>query len=246
MVPEIARTVEDVPVEIRERRLLALQEQVLGSHFANRRITNLRLVYLTKDKNGEIKPWINFPLEIEDKYLGYKINLFFDNLIEDDKNGNADKLANGYCYFEDLSFNIEPSLEVKRLAVYNGSFLHMSRSLLEGRLAEEGFSLYEDDKKLKQRKRIALRKKQKLDGKDIKLDIDSIGTMIKMPPSIEVQFIDNNAKSATSRIHYTDPNLRVTDYGIALPVKGWKITGRMTEDGMLPKLPIDYRPPDSY
>lgn len=244
MVLGEVRYTEEVSREDRNRRLLAFEEQILGTVFGPRRITNPGLINMSGAENDAMILWSNFPLEIIDKRVGYRINFFFDKTtIDERKNKMARNLVHGYCYFEDLTGNEEASLQAKRLSVYNGSFLHLSRALLNGRLTEEGFSLYAGDEAgfIKSKKRDRPEKKQKLDYENIKIEMDSGGMKIKIP-SVVVHYVSESGKTAISKIHFVDHHPPVTDYGITLPREDWKITGSMQEKGLLPKLPVNYKP----
>jgi hypothetical protein len=172
--------------------------------------------------------WSLAPIKIIDKRLSYRINFFLDDP--------------GYCYFEDLKGEQEDiGLEAKRLAAYDGSLLNFSRSLMDGRIGEEGFRLYgvKSEGLSKKRKN----QKRELNLQDLKLDKDSSGLMLKFPHAIEIDYrLPNSGKTRISTLVTHQNKISITDYGIWSPVNAWQVRGDMEEKGLLPRLPINFKP----
>lgn len=217
---------DEVPEKSRRSYLPKFQEQVFGGLSENRRIENPDAIRITKISEDSAFFWSLSPIKIVDRGLGYRINFFLDDP--------------GFCYFEDLMGEQEDiGLEARRLAAYDGSFLNFSRSLIDGRVSEEGFRLYKSAGLHKKRKN----QKAELNLENLKLDNGSSGLMIKFPYAIEIDYrLPNAGKSRISTLVTNQKRVPITNYGTGSPLESWQVKGDMEEKGLLPKLPINFRP----
>ncbi len=140
------RDLEEMDRDTREIYMAEFQKALFNVAFDGRRINNPEVVNITGAQEDTVSLWSLSPLEIMDKRLGYKVNVFIDRGLLLHEGTKIKTVINSYCYFEDLHTNQEDAnTEAKRMAQYDGSFLNFSRSLLDGRTAEEGFALYTID-----------------------------------------------------------------------------------------------------
>jgi hypothetical protein len=238
---------DDMDYATRNLYLTKFEKLMLGHLLDHRRLENPYAINISRINQDSTRLWSLSPLKITDKILGFKINFFLDEGILTHYKKESENIGiRGYCYFEDLKGKKEDiGLEAKRLTAYDGSFLNFSRSLIDGRVAEEGFKLYvfENATLGKKRKRHEKNQKHELNLDSLKLNKDSAGLTLTIPSAIEIQYsLPNSGKTRTSTIVTNQNKIFITDYGIALPFKSWQVKGDMEEKGLLPKLPVNFKP----
>ncbi len=71
---------------------------------------------------------------------------------------------------------------------------------------------------------------------------DSTGISVQIPSAMEIHFTQPNAgKARITKLVAGRGRIPMTDFGIPCP-DGWQIKGHMEEKGLLPKLPINFKP----
>lgn len=121
--------------------LAIFKENFLGSGKNGRscRILNPQVLVLDGDaERGSLRAWANEPLLIRNKQLGYDITYVLEEFTQ-----NKEKFSYlGYVRYMDT-----PGLELKkkhfkaRQSAYEGSVMHLIRSILDAEVKEAGFEL---------------------------------------------------------------------------------------------------------
>jgi CarboxypepD_reg-like domain len=125
-----------------ERQLKKFEKIFLGSDDLGRqcKILNPAFIEFT-DKEGVFKAVASAPIEVENSALGYKLTYYLKDFTSDEESYSIV----GNARFEEIgATTAEEALrwQNNRKEAYLGSARHLYRSIVEERVAEEGFRLY--------------------------------------------------------------------------------------------------------
>jgi hypothetical protein len=126
-----------------ERQLKKFEKIFLGSDDLGRqcKILNPAVIDFPSKDDGIFKAVATAPIDVENRALGYLVHYYLKSFTTDDVN----YAVVGNARFEELDpVNAEEAVRwvANRKEAYLGSARHLFKSILEDRIAEEGFRLY--------------------------------------------------------------------------------------------------------
>ncbi len=130
---------------------------------------------------------------------------------------------------------------------YEGSLLHFSKSLLYGRSIEEGFSIYKDisSASLNPKKHLLEKEREEIFPANLVYTKSAEGTTVDLPEWIEVHYsLPTSTTTRIFKLHIPNERILFTTNGyISTNVTEVTLHGGTSHNKMIPKLPLDYRPP---
>jgi hypothetical protein len=137
-----------------------------------------------------------------------------------------------------------------RLDEYQGSLLHFLKSLLYGRSVEEGFSIFKDisSASLNQKRPLSEKKREEIFPADFVYTKSTEGTTIDLPEWIEVHYsLPTSSTTRIFRLHIPHKRILFATNGcISTNVTEVTLTGGTSGGKLIPRLPLDYRPPNEF
>lgn len=221
------------------------------------KIYNPWVLEFSEDKLGNLIAKASAPLELENLSLGYRISYQLKDFVAMPK---AFTIA-GTVRFEEFiaADSITANVWAERRAkVYKGSYRHLFKSMVEGKMNEEGFRIYEDRSQTEGIIR-ASNFLTNLNSVVFEYPLENMITegetsndvTIRMPPRLEVHYTN---RSAPTKVYNNVPNpvswldirggvLKMTRQGILLNPSSMVAMGAMGEARIAEILPNDYQPP---
>lgn len=196
------------------------------------------------------------PLEIDNMYLGYRVHYELTYFAVSKKK----YFSRGYVRFEDMLTT--DSLLAKRWTqnrrkAYAGSLAHFLTSIIEGKIAQNGYETYDDRSGLKEIVRMA-RFQTNLDktifadtlSRKVRASKDSSTFHVKVPSRLEIHYKNGRQPSKiywdvsypVSWIEVTGGDLMISRDGTVLNPVQMTLSGQMLEARLSELLPNNYHP----
>jgi len=232
-------------VLVRESEISKFKKYLHSSqNILNEQLVTIRI---DEENNGYYDSY--FPLEVIDNKVGYRINIFLE------KDHSPDHVANkvtlpprASCYYENIdTFFKGQNKELMRLEAYDGSPLHFLKSLRYGRSIEEGFSIYKDvySASVNKRKPLSEKVQEEIFPANLVYTKSIEGTTVDLPEWIQVHYsLPTSSTTRIFRLHI--PHKRIlfaTNGSISTNVADITLESGTSAGKLIPRLPIDYRPP---
>ena len=197
------------------------------------------------------------PLEIENSALGYKVNYYLKSLASTSDGYSI----NGEVRFEELK-NTDPKLlktrNQNRLDTYYGSLRHLFKSIVSGKVKEEGFNLYIDKSGNENNPYRTANFEAQLDKSIVALNTSNLVLpeknegefSIQIKKRLEVHYtrirstakVYSDIQYPVSWLHVNGGVLKVNAQGIVLNPASLVISGAMNDARVADLLPYNYLP----
>ncbi len=208
-------------------------------------------------KDGSFAASASLPIEIENLSLGFKVYFYLQSFMANTKYYS---ILGNYRFEEMQTPDAKLALRWtnSRLETYNGSSRHLFRSIVEGRVKEEGFLLYTDKPGNANSSFRSPVFSNELNKSVIRFPLDNMMTpgtrpgeyKIAMNGRIEAHYSNANATKRIYRdipypvswIEVTGGILTVNSNGVALNSVDLVTSGAMSAARVANMLPADYQP----
>jgi D-alanyl-D-alanine dipeptidase len=220
--------------------------------FSHQLIRNEKQVTIRVDEENNKYFDSYLPLEVIDKKLGYAIKVFLEKGKPSKKENDNIILPKAASYFENIDTLFENQhAELMRLDAYEGSLLNFSRALLYGRTIEEGFSIYKNSSSVSfnLKKNISEKEREEIFPANLLYGKSREGiTTVELPDWIEVHhLLPTSTNTRVFKLLIPTKKIEFNAYGIiSTGLNNIIIDARPSDKKLIPKLPIDYRPPKEF
>ncbi len=232
-----------------ERKLVQQKEPLVGKFY----VTNPYVLHFKKSKK-RIDVEASAPLVIENTAMGYQWKYFMDSAYLIRKKGAYRLAINGLVKMDTLKADLKIGFhrwQANRFDEYEGSWNSFTKSLIEGRVEDEGFKTYQLKKSVSKKRP----KFKRLIGHDlVSIHPDSllIGQgekfYLKVPKGLEIHYNDKTGEQKfykgfskqVIRITSDSSQISISPNGVIAP-KDLSIAG--LKDEFLKRVPVDFKVP---
>lgn len=238
----------------RRRNLKKFKEFFFGEDYRPGRIKieNEQDIELTKTAAGIVQSTSDYMLNIDNDYLGYKINYYLKDFLM----SRPTNMVLGFPKFSPKQTD-NPAEALywteNRQRVFNGSIRHFFKSLISQQLEEEGFETYltrkDPEKESEEFYKDLDERKLWLDDEKLPINFTIEDTQtpnikkINFGEVIEVNYAREFVKNGgfqNSKIKLIEDYVYVFENGVIVNPSALKLFGQWSKEGMYQMLPSDY------
>ncbi len=238
----------------RRRNLKKFKEFFFGENYqpGQIKIENEQDIELTKTAAGIVQSTSDYMLNIDNDYLGYRINYYLKDFLM----SRPTNMVLGFPKFSPKETN-SPAEALywteNRQRVFNGSIRHFFKSLIAEQLEEEGFETYltrkDPEKESEEFYKDLDQQRLWLDDEKLPINFTIEDTQtpnikrINFGEIIEVNYAKEFVKNGgfqNSKIKLIEDYVYVFENGVIVNPSALKLFGQWSREGMYQMLPSDY------
>lgn len=205
---------------------IRFEKAFLGSDPSDQfKIENTQSLQFEVTRDGSLKAKSGIPLKVENRVLGYTMNVYLLHFESNQKNGSQMRAYVNYQPIESDDPDQQSKFEINRLKRYWGSYRHFFQSLVSHTTEEDGFVISNSiHQKIEPSLLISKGVVEGYHHLDLR---DSVYVSYLKQP-------DHNSTITTDKL------IEVNQYGLPLSTNSFSVQGSMNEPVIVNRLPISY------